>query len=114
MTEQLLGHQGAALFSTISTIYTAYVVTMMMIKLIWKCTPPEFEMNAKRHLKNCTYLGSYCKTDAIGLCVEKREAYCCFNSPLSRIIQEQVRPQLGMSWGSSEAPQCDAADLRLE
>ncbi|WP_436286825.1 conjugal transfer protein TraN [Xenorhabdus poinarii] len=25
-------------------------------------------------------------------CIEKRKAYCCFNSPLSRIIQEQVRP----------------------
>src|SRR5260364_12843 len=34
-------------------------------------------------------------TDAIGLCIEKRESYCCFNSPLSRMIQEQVRPQLG-------------------
>ncbi len=89
------------------TAYTAYVVTLMMIKLIWKCEKQEFEMNAKRHLKSCTYLGSYCKTDAIGLCIEKRESYCCFSSPLSRIIQEQVRPQLGMSFGDAEHPQCD-------
>src|SRR5260363_98333 len=41
-------------------------------------------------------------TDAIGLCIEKRESYCCFNSPLSRMIQEQVRPQLGLPFGDAE------------
>jgi conjugal transfer mating pair stabilization protein TraN len=28
----------------------------------------------------------------------------CFTSPLSRIIQEQVRPQLGLGWGSAISP----------
>ncbi len=103
------------MLSTAMTAYTAYVVTLMMIKLIWKCEKQEFEMNAKRHLKSCTYLGSYCKTDAIGLCIEKRESYCCFNSPLSRIIQEQVRPQLGMPFGDAEHPQCDGIPMeRME
>src|SRR5260363_162795 len=46
-------------------------------------------------------------TDAIGLCIEKRESYCCLNSPLSRMIQEQVRPQLGMPFGDAAHPQCD-------
>ncbi|MDV5555431.1 conjugal transfer protein TraN [Enterobacter hormaechei] len=44
-------------------------------------------MNAKRALKNCTYVGSYCKSKVLGACIEKEKAYCCFNSPLSRIIQ---------------------------
>ncbi len=107
MTQQLLGQQGAAMLSTAMTVYTAYVVTMVMIQVIWKCKKEEFEMNAKRQLKNCTHLGSYCKSKILGMCIEKREAYCCFNSPLSRIIQEQVRPQLGLSWGSVKQPLCD-------
>ncbi|WP_420885893.1 conjugal transfer protein TraN [Candidatus Glomeribacter gigasporarum] len=43
--------------------------------------------------------------------MEKRESYCCFNSPLSRMIQEQVRPQLGMPFGDAEHPQCDGIPM---
>lgn len=56
------------------------------------------------------YVGSYCKTKVLGQCIEEREAYCCFNS-LSRIIQEQVRPQLGQNFGSAESPQCQGIPL---
>ncbi|MDW3170949.1 conjugal transfer protein TraN, partial [Vibrio sp. Y184] len=67
--------------STAMTIYTVYVVAMVMIQMIYKCEEEEFTMNAKRALKNCTYVGSYCKSKVLGACIEKREAYCCFNSP---------------------------------
>ncbi|HEC1436580.1 conjugal transfer mating pair stabilization protein TraN [Klebsiella pneumoniae] len=93
------------------TIYTVYVVAMVMIQMIYKCEEEEFTMNAKRALKNCTYVGSYCKSKVLGACIEKREAYCCFNSPLSRIIQEQVRPQLGQNFGDPKNPQCEGIPL---
>lgn len=99
------------MLSTAMMVYTAYVVTMLMIQVILKCEKEEFEMNAKRQLKKCTYLGSYCKTKVFGMCVEKRGSYCCFNSPLSRIVQEQVRPQLGLDWGSAKQPQCDGIPI---
>lgn len=56
---------------------------------------------------NCHYVGSYCaeKWPLVG-CVQKKKTYCCFSSPLARIIQEGGRPQLGIGWGSPEAPQC--------
>lgn len=95
-----------SLLSTVMTAYTIYSVSMLMIKLIWKCEQEEFEMNMKRALNNCTYVGSYCKSRVLGMCVESRESYCCFNSPLSRIIQEQVRPQLRLSFGTAKNPQC--------
>ncbi len=84
---------------------------MMVIQMVWKCEEEEFELNAKRALNSCTKVGSYCKTKVLGACIEKRESYCCFSSPLSRIIQEQVRPQLGMSWGGAKAPQCEGIPL---
>lgn len=97
--------------STAMTIYTIYVVTMIMIQIIWKCEEDEFTMNAQRALDNCTYVGSYCKTKVLGQCIEEREGYCCFNSPLSRIIQEQVRSQLGKNFGKADNPQCDGIPL---
>lgn len=111
MTEQILGQQGAAMLSTVMTVYTVYVVSMVMIQMIWKCEEREFTMNAKRALNSCTYVGSYCKSKVLGACVEERESYCCFNSPLSRIIQEQVRPQLGLNFGDARTPQCGGIPL---
>ncbi len=111
MTEQILGQQGAAMLSTVMTVYTVYVVSMVMIQMIWKCEEKEFIMNAKRALNSCTYVGSYCKSKVLGACVEERESYCCFNSPLSRIIQEQVRPQLGLNFGDARTPQCGGIPL---
>lgn len=105
-SEQLLGAQGASFLSMAMTAYQIYVVTMLVIQLIWKCEEEEFEMNAKRQLKSAHYVGSYCKTEVLGACIEKREVYCTFNSPLSRIMQEQVRSQLGMGWGDPENPDC--------
>jgi conjugal transfer mating pair stabilization protein TraN len=101
----------ATWLSTAMTIYTVYVVAMVMIQMIYACEEEEFTMNAKRALKNCTYVGSYCKSKVLGACIEEREAYCCFNSPLSRIIQEQIRPQLGESFGSPKEPQCGGIPL---
>jgi len=97
--------------STAMTIYTVYVVSMVLIQMIYKCEEKEFTMNAKRALKNCSYVGSYCKSDVLGVCIEKRQAYCCFNSPLSRIIQEQIRPQLGKNFGDPKNPQCEGIPL---
>jgi conjugal transfer mating pair stabilization protein TraN len=43
----------------------------------------------------CHYINSYCKKKwpLVG-CVQEAEVFCCFNSKLARIIQEQGRPQL--------------------
>lgn len=108
---KLVGQMSNVL-GTIMTVYTVYVIAVMVIQIIYKCEKREFEMNAKRVLKNCTYVGSYCKKKLLGgACIEKRKSYCCFNSPLSRIIQEQVRPQLGMNFGRPKRPQCGGIPL---
>lgn len=102
------GSVGTAL-STVMTAYMIYTVTMILIQLIWRCETKEFEMNAQRALGSCHYVGSYCKSEILGSCIEKRESYCCFSSPLSRILQEQIRPQLGMGWGRAKSPMCSGA-----
>ncbi len=92
-------------------MYTLYNILNILVHIIWACEEKEFELGAKRQLKVCHYVGSYCKTTVLGMCIEKRDSYCCFNSPLSRILQEQIRVQTDHSWGSAEGPDC--AGLRM-
>ncbi|WP_165678352.1 conjugal transfer protein TraN [Metapseudomonas otitidis] len=102
---------GAAL-SIIMWAYIIYQIANILVQIIWECEEEEFMLGAKKETKVCHFLGSYCASKSPFGCVEKREAYCCFNSPLGRIIQEQARPQLGKEWGEAENPQCEG--LRIE
>lgn len=102
-----LTNQMAAVVNVIGMIYTIYVITDMLIKVIWECEEKEFELGAKKETRQCSFVGSYCASKALGSCIEKREAYCCFGSVVGRIIQEQGREQLGMSFGEPETPTCE-------
>ena len=55
----------------------------------------------------CHYVGTYCSSKILGICVKKRKSYCCFKGKLSRIIMEQGRAQLGISWGEADSPNCE-------
>jgi conjugal transfer mating pair stabilization protein TraN len=64
-------------------------------------------MTAIRKGQNlCHHVGTYCSSKFLGACVESKEAHCCYNSRLARIVQQQGRAQIGKGWGSAEAPQC--------
>lgn len=102
---------GAAL-SVIMWAYMAYQIANILVQIIWECEEEEFMLGAKKETKVCHYVGSYCASKTPFGCIEKREAYCCFNSPLGRIIHEQARPQLAQEWGEAENPQCEG--LRVE
>ena len=112
-----LAGQAMGMFSVVSAIYTAYVVATMIIQAVYKCTDEEYELVSQRELKNCHYIGSYCKTKKLGACIEKRESYCCYKSPLSRIINEQIRMQgdiLGKEFdgfGTPKNPKCMGVPL---
>ncbi len=59
----------------------------------------------------CHEVGTYCAWKVLGVCLQKRDVYCCFHSKLGRIIHEQGRPQLadfGYSgdWGEPKHPNC--------
>lgn len=102
-----LGPQVAAVFNFIAWVYMIYVIVDMLINIIWECEQEEFEMASKKETGQCHFVGSYCASEALGSCVEEREAYCCFGSVVGRIIQEQGREQLGLDFGEAEAPSCD-------
>lgn len=102
---QLGGPVGAAL-SWVMAAYMIYRVAVILIQLIWTCEQEEFELRAKRELRACYDVGSYCKSKVLSACSERRKAYCCFNTPLARILNEQIRPQLGRAWGEADEADC--------
>ncbi|MEZ5736668.1 MAG: conjugal transfer protein TraN, partial [Novosphingobium sp.] len=54
----------------------------------------------------CAYVGTYCSDKVFGVCVTKKKVYCCFESKLTRIIQEQGRAQLNKPWEKPKREQC--------
>ncbi|MDX3998507.1 conjugal transfer protein TraN [Pseudomonas aeruginosa] len=91
----------------IGWVYMVYVIVDLLINIIWECEQKEFELGAKKETRQCHFVGSYCASEALGSCVEKREAYCCFGSVVARIIQESAREQLGLGWGDVKSPTCE-------
>ena len=59
----------------------------------------------------CAYVGTYCSDKFLGVCLTKRKAYCCFESKLSRILQEQGRAQLPKPWDEPKEEQCEGFTL---
>ncbi|WP_193085849.1 conjugal transfer protein TraN [Halomonas sp. FME65] len=108
-SEQMLGASGAQALSLLTTAYTVYTMTMLAIQIIWECTEDDFKLAAQRDMKTCVYVGSYCSSEtALGLCLTERQSYCCYSSPLARIINEQAQP----TFGSAENPQCNGFSVQ--
>jgi hypothetical protein len=87
-----------------------WTIAMLAIQLsgLLSCEQPEQILAMKRDNRLCHTVGSYCsaKIPIVGTCIETTRSYCCFNSRLARILQEQGRAQLGRGWGSAKDPQC--------
>nr|WP_275588810.1 conjugal transfer protein TraN [Croceicoccus hydrothermalis] len=73
----------------------------------WLCDSEDRLVDQKDDEGLCHYVGTYCSDKILGVCVTRKQSYCCFSSKLTRILQEQGRAQLGMSWGSAKEPSCD-------
>jgi conjugal transfer mating pair stabilization protein TraN len=98
----------ASALSVIGIVYAVYSITTMIINMVYACEPQELQLQISEKLLECHYLGTYCAQSGLGVCIEQKESYCCFASPLGRILQEQIRPQLGISWGTPQSPSCQA------
>ncbi|WP_296198731.1 conjugal transfer protein TraN [Sphingorhabdus sp.] len=73
---------------------------------IFACSSAEKQLDVKDRLGLCVNIGSYCSSSLLGVCKTKRKAYCCFESKLTRILQEQGRPQINKPWDKPKTEQC--------
>lgn len=106
VTTTTLGGSGTLLGSMMTVFMWVYVV-YLVLSIVFACEEPEFELAAKKQMKACHYVGTYCSSRALGVCYEVRQSWCCYSSALARIIQEQARLQI-LGWGTPEDPKCDA------
>jgi conjugal transfer mating pair stabilization protein TraN len=85
-------------------------IAMLAIQLsgLLSCDQAEQILAMKKDNRLCHTVGSYCsvKIPIIGTCVQTTQTYCCFNSRLARILNEQGRAQIARSWGSPKSPDC--------
>lgn len=75
---------------------------------ILSCPDAEQVTAMKRDASLCVALGEYCsrRLPIIRTCIETTQSYCCFNSRLARLINEQGLAQVGRGFGSATSPSC--------
>ena len=86
----------------------AFAIAMQFVMEVMSCDQKEMELALKRDAGLCTdRIGSWCSKKVLGACATRKQSYCCYNSKLARIINEQGRAQLGKGWGDEKDPTCD-------
>lgn len=71
------------------------------------CNSDEMAIGKARAKKVTVLVGEACNRAVLGVCVQKKQAWCVFGGKLARIIQEQGRrDQLHVSFGSGDSPNC--------
>ncbi len=95
--------------STLSVFaWIAIIIAIIEWSGILDCPESSLLTAMKKEARLCVDIGEYCSSSSIfGSCTKRTRTHCCFNSRLSRIINEQGRAQLGEPWGSAQSPRCD-------
>ena len=81
-------------------------VAIMVIQEMLSCEQPEQILAMRRGQNLCVEVGTYCSKKILKICMERTKSFCCYNSRLARIINEQGRAQIGKGWGGAENPNC--------
>jgi conjugal transfer mating pair stabilization protein TraN len=95
--------------------YMYYQIFIILVNILLECDRESQELGVKRELRSCHYVGTRCTDSTVfGTCLRRTSTYCCFNSPLARIINQQVRNQTdGWGWGSARSPDCSGIPLSM-
>lgn len=93
-----------------TSIAVSIAINFMIEVLLQGCDQQDMEVGMLSGSGMCHFVGSYCTTSVLGICLQKAHGNCCFNTKLGRIIQEQGRPQLksfnAVGWGTAKKPYC--------
>jgi conjugal transfer mating pair stabilization protein TraN len=92
--------------TTLAISLAIYAITELLLK---GCDQRDIETALLNSSKYCVFVGEYCaeKSPLVG-CVQKANSFCCYNSMLARIIQQQGRAQIPSmgGFGTPEQPNC--------
>ncbi|WP_241127960.1 conjugal transfer protein TraN [Novosphingobium terrae] len=96
----------AALAGMLTGNYTFLLGMATQFLVLFMCGQDEMLLDVKDRMGLCTYVGEYCSEKALFVCTTERKTYCCFQSKLARVIQEQGKAQLGLGMGTPKEPNC--------
>jgi len=82
-------------------------IIIYVIMQLMSCDEQEGRLALQKGAGLCHEIGSWCSHRVLGACVTETHSNCCFNSVLSRIINEQGRSQVGRGWGDVQNPNCE-------
>jgi conjugal transfer mating pair stabilization protein TraN len=95
-TELFLNEAVASALQSIMAAYSIYSTIKLALTLLTMCDENESDMGIKLGQRQCFKVdGDYCSSKLLGICYQKRQDYCCYNSILARIVMEQAGPLLG-------------------
>ena len=86
--------------------YVAYQLANTLKEIATSCRPEEIQTSIRLKLDSCTYQGRRCTKKVLGKCLVYTEEYCCYSSPLARIIMD------GVSFKDRSRNKCEG--IRLE
>jgi hypothetical protein len=90
----------------------------MIIMALLACEADEIKTQLKLGANLCHNVGAFCSltmggafTGGLKTCITTQQNFCCFNSRLAKIVQEQGRPQIGKAWGDPHNPDCSGYSI---
>ena len=84
----------------------AIAVAIQIVMELMSCEPKEQQLGMHRSSGLSHYVGSFCSQKQLGVCMQRSQAYCSYNSKLAKIISVQGRAQIGRSFGDPQNPDC--------
>jgi conjugal transfer mating pair stabilization protein TraN len=98
---------GAAYAASLANAPVLLTAVATQFLTVFLCSKEEKMLDVKDRLGLCHFVGSYCSASFLGVCTTKKKAYCCFESKLTRILQEQGRPQINKPWAKPKEEKCE-------
>ncbi|WP_244112782.1 conjugal transfer protein TraN [Burkholderia gladioli] len=77
------------------TIFAAEIAAQL-IQMWLACSQDEQVLSLKRGQNLCVQYNQGCSKRVLGVCVEEKKSYCCFNSLIAKIVNQQGKAQLGI------------------
>jgi conjugal transfer mating pair stabilization protein TraN len=107
----LFSSSGGGLTIAVDPFTLAVAVIIYAVLSLMSCNKNEAILAMKEGANLCHRVGSYCSScirvfGRCVTCIERTTSKCCFNSVLSRVVNEQGRAQIGKSWGGAQDPDC--------
>lgn len=99
LADALMASSVAFMGNFVPGIGWAYMAFQLLNSMLnAECRVGEKLLFCKKEGDFCTYVETYCSARFLSICLQRKSVYCCFNSKLARIVNEQGRPQVGRGW----------------